>query len=406
MGQVAFDPLAHQDTIQQAVAPFVKNPSGEAVAAIPQAALMLATAGAKGMPEESTQVPPDVPSPQSRIPNPVTAAKNLMAGPPEAQITKALQPNKNNVNWNADVKTALPQIKATEAQMGKPIEGFEGANAATTQTLKNIWSQVDTYLTRGGKIGATIDGNQIADAMVNSIDKRMATQNPAMAARVKELADTYRRPLSVNEAEDFIQSNNKELTGYYAKNKLSRQQAAADPEINAKIVEGDTLRDALYSKIDELSGPGVAQLKKAYGAVRNLQNNLTTQMQVYARKAPANLGEQLSYFQAAGKAITGHPIEALGDIAVRRFLSDLNDKNSMITRAFGQTQPAQPFPMPSAMPRIAGQLPAQTGGPFELPPANPMTGGERLAALMQMLRQRQQLSLPANVQPRQLPPSF
>jgi hypothetical protein len=297
------------------------------------------------------------------------------------------------MNWNADVKTALPQIKATEAQMGKPIEGFEGANAATTQTLKNIWSQVDTYLGRGGKMGATIDGNQIADAMVNSIDKRMAIQNPGLADRI-------------NEAEDFIESNNKELTGYYAKNKVSRMQAAADPEINAKIVEGDTLRDALYSKIDELSGPGVAQLKRAYGAVRNIQNNLTTQMQVYARKAPASLGEQLSYFQAAGKAITGHPIEALTDVAVRRFISDLNDKNSMITRAFGQTQPAQPFPMPRAMPNIAGQLPAQAGGPFELPSSSPMSAGERSAALLQMLRQRQQLALPESVQPRQLPPSF
>lgn len=371
-----------------------------------------------------------------------TRAKNIMAGPPDVQLTKALQPNKNNATWNADVKPGMQQIKSAEAQLGKPIEGFDDAAQAANLALKNIWGQVDARLSRVGAQGATIDGNQIADAMVNSVDKRMALQNPGVVDRVKAIADTYRRPLTTAEAEDFIQSNNAELTGYYARNKVSQQAAKADPETNAKIVEGDALRDALYSKIDDLTGPGVAQLKRAYGAVRNIQNNLVTQQMVYARKAPASLGEQLSYFQAAGKAITGDLVGAAKDVAVRRFLSDLNDKSSMITRAFQNTQPAQPLPMPT-LPRFAGLLergPIQMGAPADAPGAPPfrpppynattraqrlglllpqeaggkiplpyypeMSGGERIAALMQLLRQNPQLALPAKASAIPLPPSF
>lgn len=171
------------------------------------------------------------------------------------------------------------------------------------------------------------------------------------------------------------------------------------------MAEGDALRDSLDAKINDLSGPGIQQLKQAYGAVRNIQNSLTTPQMVYARKAPASLGEQLSYFDAAGKALTGNIPGAVKDIAVRQFLSDLNDKNSMIQRAFEGTQPAQPFPMPEASPQIAGLLPGSAGGPHILEYYPQMTPGERVVALMQYLRQQQQPALPAKASPIQLPPS-
>ena len=137
---------------------------------------------------------------------------------------------------------------------------------------------------------------------------------------------------------------------------VAEAAAEADPEIAAKVAEGNALRSALYDKLDSLSGPGVAQLKKTYGALSNVQKELTAQQIVYARKAPANLGEQMGYLQAGAKALTGDVVGAAKDIAVRRFLSDLNDKNSMITRSFANVKPAGPFPAPSN-PRFAGLLP-------------------------------------------------
>jgi hypothetical protein len=374
------------------------------------------------------------------IGNPVTAVKNVFAGPPEVQMTKALQPGKNNVNFSADLKTALPQMKSAEAQLGNPIEGFDDAVQANVLAKKNIWKQVQSRLSSAGQAGAMIDGNQIADAMMGSVDKRMAIQNPGVAARIKDIANTYRRDIPVDEAEDFIQSNNHELTGYYARNKISQQAAQSDPEVAAKIAEGDALRQALYSRIDSLFGPGVAQLKKTYGALSNVQKELAGQQIIYARKAPANLGEQLSYFQAAGKALTGDLVGAAKDVAVRRFLSDLNDKNSMIARSFAKVQPATPFPQPTipkfsgllesgpirlsspdtsgivdftpppysydtAAARLGRLLPEQSSASPTLPYYPEMSAGERLAALHQLWRQKQQLALPAQSQPIRLPSS-
>ena len=345
-------PLA--ETLTPVAQQIAKNPGGEAIAAIPQVAMAL-VGGAKApaMAEDAAQaIAPKL----GEVGNPVTGLKNMMAGPPEAQMTKALQPAKNNISFGADLKTALPQMKAAEQQLGKPIEGFDDAAQAAILAKKNVWQHVQARLQGAGQQGATIDGNPIADAMMSSIDKRMGIQNPGLTAKIQSIADTYRRPLDVNEAEDFIQSNNKELTGYYAKNKVSQQAAEADPEIAAKVAEGNALRSALYDKLDSLSGPGVAQLKKTYGALSNVQKELTAQQIVYARKAPANLGEQMGYLQAGAKALTGDVVGAAKDIAVRRFLSDLNDKNSMITRSFANVKPAGPFPAPSN-PRFAGLLP-------------------------------------------------
>jgi hypothetical protein len=244
--------------------------------------------------------------------------------------------------------------------------------------------------------------------------------------------------MDVNEAEDFIQSNNKELAGYYAKNKVSQQAAEADPEIAAKVAEGNALRSALYDKIDSLAGPGVSQLKQAYGAVNNVQKEMMGQALVYARKAPLSLGEQQGYLGAGIKLITGDVIGAAKDVAVRRFLSDVNDKNSMISRSFEQTDPAQPFPG-VVSPRLAGLL---QRGPLQVPtqdasgamtsqpppvdattraqrlglllpersggnvlPYNPqMSGGEQMASLLHYLRQNPQLALPAKAGAIPLPP--
>lgn len=366
-------------------------------------------------------------------------APSMIDGPPEQLITQAARPIKKNISWNDDVKTAIPLMKSAEIKSGTPIDGYDGALAANQAAKQDIWQQYKARLGPAAQQGATIDGNQIADAMVNSIDKRTAAQNPGLVQRVQAIADTYRRPLPVDEAEDFLQSANKDLFSYYAKNKVSRQAAENDPETSSTVAEADALRDALYNKLDQVSGPGAAQLKKAYGALKNVGNALADQKLVYERKAPTNLPEQLSYWRAGGKLLTGNVLGAAKDIAVQRFLSEVNDANSMITRAFVKAKPATPFPMPSGS-RVAGLLPRgpiqtpppadasgsvasqpppvdattraqrlglllpeKTGGPVELPYVPEMSGGERLAALMQYLREHPQAALPAKASAIRLP---
>ena len=425
----------HAVTAVPIVGPALKKMSDEAPATTPGQSYLsrvasAATPGNVGTaPGTAAQVAPmalgaaDAAMPgRAVIPNaPVAAAvkalpakmlPSLFDNSPEGLITRAARPNKNNVGWEPDIKKALPLMKSAEAKIGAPITDIDGALDAAKLAKQDIWQQYEQRIGPAAMRGATIDGNSVADAMMNSIDKRTAVQNPALVAKIKAIADTYRRPMSLADAEDFIQSNNADLTTYYGKNKVSQQVAQADPTVSYQLAEGDALRSALYNKLDDLTGPGSAQLKKAYGALTNVQKELQGQKLVAARQSPMSLNEQFSTVRGIGEIAKsalnlklGDAAQGVGDIATARWIKDRLSQDSMISRAFENTQPAQPFLLPRAMPRIAGQLPAQTGTvtpPFH----SPMTPGERSAALMQQLRQRQQLRLPAKSAAIPLPPEF
>jgi len=275
---------------------------------------------------------------------------SLVDGPPESLMTRAIKPGKNNVNWNADVQKAIPLMKTAEEQLGRPIQGVDDALEAAQIAKKDIWQQYQARLGPAAQLGAVIDGNRIADAMVNSIDKRTAIQNPQLSAKVQQIADTYRRPISLSDAEDFLQSANKDLNSYYAKNKVGQQVALNDPEVSSTVAEAQALRNSLYSKLDQISGPGAAQLKQAYGSLTNVEKELYGRQLVAARQNPESLSEQLSTVRGAGKILKGMAtfdpgdvIEGAQNIAVSKALKARNSSDAMIERAFAKAQPAQPF---------------------------------------------------------------
>lgn len=115
--------------------------------------------------------------------------------PPPALLTKAIKPLASNTGWNGALSQALPQLKAAEADLGRPIGGLDDALEAAGIAKKKLWALYSQKLEAASNAGAidsskyisveqakTIDGNQIADAMERSIDARMPifvpTTNP------------------------------------------------------------------------------------------------------------------------------------------------------------------------------------------------------------------------------------
>jgi hypothetical protein len=450
---------AQHDLAESMVRPFVQNPSGEAVAALPQAALALAGGGEEPAAQNAIEraTPPGGVAGATAAESRTALAKlvpSLVDGPPQDLMTRAVKPGKNNIGWNQDIQTAMPLMKSAEQTLGKPVGGVDDAIAANTAAKKAVWTQVQARLNTAGEMGATIDGNPIADAMINSIDARTALQNPSRLESVKATADTYRRPMSVDDAEDFLQSANKDLNNYYAKNKVGQQVAQNDPEISSTVAEAGALRDALYSKLDEVAGPGAAQLKQAYGALSNVQKELYGRQLVAARQQPESLSEQMGAVRGAGnmakgafQTLTGNVLEGPANIvggaqniAIARLLKSRNSSDAMIARAFKATEPAPPFAPPQG-PQIAGLLPRgaiqtpppaqgtsplsapppiaattraqrlglllpqQAGGRVPLPYTPGMSSGEQMVSLMHLLRnQRAPIALPARTSAIPLPP--
>lgn len=276
-------------------------------------------------------------------------------------MTRAIKPGKNNSGWTADIQSALPNMKQAEAQLGHPVQNIDDALQAAAIAKKNLWARYQTKL--GAANSATIDGNEIADAMVNSVDKRTALQNLGLVQRIKAVADTYRREIPVAEGEDFLQSVNRDLHNYYAKNKVGRYVAQNDPEMASTVAEGDALRESLYNKLDEVTGPGAKDLKAKYGAISNVENEMMGRKNVSARQQPQSLSQQMGTLYGYGRIVkglatgsAGDVLEGIADKAAANWIKDRYTTDSMIQRAFRNAETATPAAAPSAPTQLPSRL--------------------------------------------------
>lgn len=295
--------------------------------------------------------------------NLVKGVKNTIVPDVEAALTKAIKPKANNFGFTQSLKTALPDIQETAQQVGRKIENIDQLDDVIAQAKKRVWANYENLL--GPNANATIDGNTIADEIVRGIDKRFSTQNPQKVQRIMETANTYRRPLSLQEAEDFLQSSNNELHSYYAKNKVQQSVAAADPETAHLIRENNALRNNLNKRLEELTGADAAELKKRYGALSTLQSEIVPRKNVIARQNPVNLAEQIGYGRAIGNVAKsalnmqiGDALSGAADIATTKLLKGRNDPNELIKLAFSKLakKPRTPYAPIKAKPFVPAGL--------------------------------------------------
>jgi hypothetical protein len=255
-----------------------------------------------------------------------------IAPEPHELMTRAVKPTAGNTDWDSQIKVAMPELKAAETDIGKPVRSVSDALEATTAAKRKVWSEYQAKLDQAKAVDAgplqtrdpvtgqlkpvthepTINGHDIADAMEASVTKRQAQLNPGLAEKVKTAAATYRRPMTLGEAEEFLQDANNELHSYYAKNKVGRRAATADPEMAATVAEVEQLRNSLYGKLDELTGPGAKEIKQRYGALSNVEEELLRRKNVAARQQPESLAEQISKARGAGKVVAGTAIGLAG----------------------------------------------------------------------------------------------
>lgn len=276
---------------------------------------------------------------------PIKSFKNSISPDSESALIKAIKPGKNNTGFVNDLRKALPVIQDTEATAGKNITDLQSLSDAITATKQRVWADYEKLL--GPNADATIDGNQIADAMNATLDKRFITQNQAKAESIQALADTYRKPISLADAEEFLQSANNELNTYYAKSKVGQGIAANDPEKGYVVAEADALRNALYSKLDDLTGANSADIKQTYGALSNVQKELIGRMNVDARSAPVSLAQQISRMSGAGDVIKGLTHldpgmvgSGVGKVMLGDKMRQLNDSDYLISSAFDKLREA------------------------------------------------------------------
>lgn len=288
-------------------------------------------------------------------------------------LRQAIQPGVNIPRAGESIDIAGPRLQQIRqagrvvGDTGTPILEFKspqdllhGIKAAK----RTVHVAIEERLGRVADLAP--DTTPVAQAMESTIAGRTARQFPHAAARIRERAATYRGNLSLREIEESIQAANNELRNLYKRPGVTDSPISAD--IAATQAEVRVLRSLLDEKISKLTGQGVAELKREYGALRDVERATARANAVATRQKGATLWEGLAALHAAGDFVSGNVLGAArgaATLAVGRWLKILRDPNFLVEQAFqGKRAFTSAAPIPPTLgPQVKGLLPP---GPIQL----------------------------------------
>lgn len=267
----------------------------------------------------------------------------------KSMIVQGLKPANRQVNFERALDQAIPEIKAAESVIGRPIKGLDDLLEATKAAKKRLMDQYRAM--SGGKqaIGAQIDGTPVADAMVKSIPSKLKLENPAKAKALAEQADTYRRQFNLDDAEQLLLETNAELDSFYNQFPFAqRKTLASNPEAARLESQARALRDTIYKTLDaEGDGAAARELKRRYGSLMEVEQTAMRRSNVAKRQQPESLSEQIGTVRAAADAARGVWKVAQGDLSgaadiaaaragrsTAKFMKEQQTTDALIRRAF------------------------------------------------------------------------
>jgi hypothetical protein len=304
---------------------------------------------------------------------------------PEAQeaTTQAIQPSVNIPNAQRSISVAGPRIQQLKADgmltdlEGNPIHEIKSPGdlvSASRAAQKHIIGAIEDRL--GPVADLQQDTAGVAKDVRASVSKRVREQFPEQAAAIDKRAATYEKPRSLRDINDAIIDANDDLKGMY--NKPVQGESSTSASIKATQAEVKQLRQILDKGVENLSGSGVADLKREWGAQRDVERAAARQHAVATRTKGANLWEGLAALHAAGDLVSGNLLGAVrgaATMAVGKRLAVLRDPNYLLDKAFQGDKAfkaADRIPVHAGPPPPKGLLPRP---PIEMPSGDQDTSG-------------------------------
>jgi hypothetical protein len=297
--------------------------------------------------------------------------------------TQAIQPSVNIPNAQRSISIAGPRIQqlkqagALTDLDGNPISEIKSPGdlvAASRNAQKHIIGAIEDRL--GPVADLQQDTANVAKDMRASVSKRVREQFPEQAAAIDKRAATYEKPRTLRDINDAIIDANDDLKGMYKQPVAGESSTSAG--IKATQAEVKQLRQILDKGVENLSGSGVADLKREWGAQRDIERAAARQHAIATRTKGANLWEGLATLHAAGDLVSGNLLGAVrgaATMAVGKRLALLRDPNYLIDQAFQgkkSFEPADAIPPHTGPPAPRGLLPRP---PIEMPSGTPDTSG-------------------------------
>ena len=307
--------------------------------------------------------------------------RGLIKGePPKALIKdapvtfkQAIQPGVNVPKGDESIAIAGPRMQQVMQERGMNMqrETGDGAVPVTKKGLdvvkaakETIYDAIDKRL--GPVAELSPDTKPVGDAIRGTMDKVSRRQFPEVAAKLDERAAAYDgNDFTLRDIENRIQRGNVELAGHY--NQTVGKNAGLSWDGEATKAELTASRKLLDQKIKALTGnTDITDLKREYGALRDVERSLAKQHAISTRVKDAGLWEGLAYLHAAGDLISGNALGAAkagGVLAIGKMLKNMRDPNWLLEQSFHGPkafQAAKPIAASSGPPAPAGLL---TEGP-------------------------------------------
>lgn len=334
------------------------------------------------------------------IVHPMETLTGINNVPPEQLVMKSLRGSvpTGKSKFLPNLSTSMPEIKAAEAQLGKPVEGIddllgtEQQPGAIRMAKRNLIGQYNQMLNSQGQIGKQIDLSPVADAMDRSVSRKTRLENPQVAKNISLIANRYRQMFPIEHVDDLLHDANAELNSYYLKNPVAQRVAAAtNPDTAMLDAQVKQMRNALYGALDD-PGQGAAarEIMRRYGTLTELEDAMYRRRNVALRQAPLDLSQNISRWEsvgdmarAAAKFATGQVGSGAADLMsgiakrnVAKWLSEQQATDALIKRGFANhAGKPMPIQMPPAV-TPAGLLgPASIQMPGVPNPSGPVPGG-------------------------------
>lgn len=245
-----------------------------------------------------------------------------------------------------DIISNKENLVLTDAE-GNAIKGalpssLKQFSEAVDQTKKNIFRQYDDMAKQAGENGAIVK----LDPAVNELEKVgksvvLQDNAPEVAsyAQTRAVAFKNRGSYTTEEAQDAIAIYNKSLEAYY---RNPSYENASKAGIDALIA--NNLRKSLDKSIETLAGPGYQDLKNSYGALKEIEEDVTHRAIVDARKNIKGLVDFTDIY-TSGELVAGLATQNPGMIlkggvwkGVQQYIKIMNNPNRVVKSMFGNAE--------------------------------------------------------------------
>ena len=281
------------------------------------------------------------------------------------EATTGIKPRKRNFKFAENFQTAAPRMDA-EATAIKPETIEDWADTAKAARQK-LWDTEIQPLVDQHK-DVPLDGDAIANRIRAAIPDTMKQYSPAEAKKIEDLANQWtsgggmgHQAMAVPAHNTFVGNAEKALehynalvgkTGYWEKSPSVRADLMkTDGELAGNMATANAIRDELYGKLDEFEkmrvqgqptypaqgvpaatvpARNIQQLKKEYGALRNVEDEIRGRINVAGGQSNMSLTEGIGLITGLA---TGDMRKLVGTFGIPMLARQANLPEKAIGRA-------------------------------------------------------------------------